>query len=63
MSYENANNCPGCAGPTLPRFTEGSADAVACQNPECRRVFDRNGIEVGRWTEGYAAYEALVESK
>ncbi len=57
--YENAGKCPGCGTPSLPRIAdESSAMAATCQNPECRRVFDRAGVQVGRWTEGYSEYEA-----
>ncbi len=59
MGHTNAIKCPGCGARSLPRF-DGSENAVACQNPECRRVFDRVGMQVGRWTQGYGAYEAMA---
>lgn len=59
----NCALCPACGKHTLPRLDEGSADAAACQNAECRRVFDRAGVQLGRWTEGYGTFEALIHAE
>jgi len=54
-SHDDATACPSCGGRTLPPLRD-YGHAVACQNPDCRRVFDRNG-EIGRWTEGWEKYQ------
>ncbi len=60
MGYVNARECPGCGTASLPAIDAGSkATAVVCQDPQCRRVYDRDGVQVGRWTEGYGVFEPL----
>ena len=50
--------CPGCQAESLP-ILQGEANAACCQNGECRRVYNREGLQVGRWTEGYKEFAAL----
>jgi len=49
----NGLECPRCKCISIPLIREGITNAVACQNPECRIVVDRNNSKIGRWMKEY----------
>jgi hypothetical protein len=61
MVYCNSLECPACGKKSLP--VAKGAEAVACQNPTCRYVFDSCGAVAGRWSVGFEEFVPSVETE